>query len=72
MFCIAMTGCISTTPRATLELLLDLFPPSIHIEPDKLARNGFSISFAGPEPAIGISSNLIRNIVFDIGEKSNI
>ena len=30
---------------------------------DKLARNGFSIPFGG---AIGISSNLLRNIVFDI------
>ena len=33
---------------------------------DELARNGSSVPFVGPEPAIGISSNLIRNTVFDL------
>ena len=33
---------------------------------DELARNGSSISFVGPEPATGISSNLIINTVFDL------
>ena len=33
---------------------------------DELARNGSSIPFAGSETAIGISSSLIRNTVFDI------
>ena len=33
---------------------------------DQLAGNGSSIQFIGPEPAIGISSNLIRSTVFDI------
>ena len=36
---------------------------------DKLARIGSSTPFTGPEPAIGISSNLIRNTVFDIFRK---
>ena len=36
---------------------------------DDLARNGSTIPFAGPEPATGILSNLIRNIVFDIFRK---
>ena len=34
-----------------------------------MARNGSSTLFTGPEPAIGRSSNLIRNIVFDIFRK---
>ena len=36
---------------------------------DELAKNGSTIPFAGPEPAIEISSNLIRNTVFDIFRK---
>ena len=36
---------------------------------DKLDRIGSSTPFTGPEPAIGILSNLIRNTVFDIFRK---
>ena len=37
---------------------------------DELTRNASSILFAGPEPAIGISSNIIRNTIFDIFRKN--
>ena len=33
---------------------------------DELARNGSSVSFVDTELATGISSNLIRNMVFDL------
>ena len=32
---------------------------------DELARNGSSTPFAGPEPAIELSSNLLKNTVFN-------
>ena len=36
---------------------------------DELTRNASYILFAGLEPAVGISSNIIRNTVFDIFRK---
>ena len=36
MVCIAITGCIRTTPMAFLEILLDLLPLSMHIEAEAI------------------------------------